>query len=206
MVNKRIDCLTPNRFLLLAALLLNGCASHTPMAFYMLDAEAEAGQAESASALPQNLAVGLGPVHLPEYLNRPQIVVEISENQYRLDEHNRWAERLDENIARTLSRQLAARLGLAYIIRYPWPYRQPMDYQIGMDILLFHQGADGYSHLQTQWQIRRQEQNLLSRQFTCSLPAGDNVNDRVKVQSVCVARLGLEIENGLRELVLKAGN
>jgi uncharacterized lipoprotein YmbA len=181
-------------------LLLTACAS-PPIEFYMLDATGEADKPGFDSRLPQGLIIGVGPVHLPEYLNRPQLVIETAENQYRLDERHRWAERLDENVARSLFQQLSAGLVGVQMLRYPWSYRQIIDYQISVDILAFHQAADGFSHLQAQWRIRQQEQNVLVRSFNCKLPADvDNPSDIVKVQSVCLFRLGVEIEAGLAEL------
>ena len=139
-------------------------------------------------------------MHLPEYLDRPQIVTEVSENQYQLDERHRWAERLDENIGRTLSQFLADRLGVEQIVRFPWPQKQTIDYQVLITVLELHQAADGNSKLLAQWQIRHKEQTALIKRFDCSLPAAIAVESIVKAQSTCLGRLGGEIETGLRQL------
>jgi uncharacterized lipoprotein YmbA len=186
-------------FFLVFALLLNGCAGNTPMQFYMLNAD---DPSSDASNLPfdKHLVVGLGPIHLPDYLNRPQIVVEVSKNQYNLDEHHRWAERLDQNIGRALARSLAGRLGVEQIVRHPWSQKQHIDYQVGIDILAFHQSADGQSRLQAQWQIKNQEQLLRSKQFDCSLASTDDPDAIVTAQSACLGRLSMEIVAELRQL------
>jgi uncharacterized lipoprotein YmbA len=167
----------------------------------MLNAETGSSAPPVVKEFDKNLLVGLGPIHLPDYLNRPQIVVEISENQYRLDEQHRWAERLDQNIDRTLAKFLADRLGIAQIIRYPWAQRQAIDYQISIDILEFHQTADGFSRLVAQWQIKHREQTPVSKRFDCSIAAKAEPEAIVKAQSACLGQLGAEIETGLRQLV-----
>ena len=144
--------------------------------------------------------MGLGPLRFPDYLDRPQLVMEVSPNQYRLDEHQRWAERLEQNSSRVLAQFLAERLGVDQIIRYPWAQRQHVDYQVQVDVLQFHQSADGYSRLQALWQIRRQDQTLLSRHFNCRLAAEAEAAAIVKAQSRCLSELGADIESGLRQV------
>ncbi len=182
-------------------ILAGACSSNAPTKFFMLNAETGMSAPVALPAIDKSLLVGLGPIHLPDYLNRPQIVVEISENQYRLDEQHRWAERLDQNIDRTLAKFLADRLGIAQIIRYPWAQRQAIDYQISIDILEFHQTADGFSRLAAQWQIKRREEAPVSKRFDCSIAAKEEPEAIVKAQSACLGQLGREIETGLRQFL-----
>ncbi|MGZ5000999.1 MAG: PqiC family protein [Methylomonas sp.] len=188
----------------LSVLLLSGCVSDSSLQFYMLSAEGD--QADKQQALPVNkgLVVGLGPIHLPEYLDRPQIVVETSKNQFRLDEHHRWAERLDQNMGRVLAQLLAGQAGVEQVVRFPWAQKQAMDYQVSIDVLQLHQGADGVSRLQAQWQIKNQDRPPFSRRFDCSVPAKDEADAIVKAQSQCLGRLGMEIVTGLRQLTSEA--
>ncbi|MFM8342058.1 MAG: membrane integrity-associated transporter subunit PqiC, partial [Methylomonas sp.] len=142
------------------ALLLSACGGNLPMRFYML--EAPLTQASQPGVLDKNTVIGLGPIHLPEYLDRPQMVVAIGDNQYQFDEKNRWAERLDQNLSRVLAQQLAADLGVEQVVRHPWAPRQTIDYQITLDVLTFHQTASGDNRLSAQWQVKQQEQTVLT--------------------------------------------
>ncbi|MGD0958451.1 MAG: PqiC family protein [Methylomonas sp.] len=183
----------------LLALPLAACSSAPPTRLYMLNAETVAATDGGRDFNPK-LLVGLGPIHLPDYLNRPQIVIAESENRYRLDEHDRWAEQLGDNIGRALAQFLANRLPAEQVLRYPWPQRQLIDYQISIDIFQFHQTADKSSRLQAQWRINHREQTLVSRQFACEQAARDQAEDIVQAQSICLGRLGQEIESELRRL------
>lgn len=187
--------------LLICALLLGGCSAPAPVALFMLKADAEQQAATGAKPIDSRLLVGLGPVHLPEYLNRLQLVREVGSHQYLLDEQHRWAEHLDQNIGRALAQQLAGLLGAEQIALHPWPPKPAVDYQIGIDILEFHQGPDGVNRLQAQWQIRHQEQIQLSKRFQCAMPSSAEAEDIVSAQSRCLGRLGLELDAGLRQLL-----
>lgn len=186
---------------LLFSLLLSACASKQTTQFYMLNAKPANEANTVVPEFNRNLQIGLGPIHLPEYLNRPQLVVEVSENQYQLDDQHRWAEGLDQNISRSLTQLLTTRLGVEQIRRYPWATRQAPDYQISIDILQFHQLADGNNRLQAQWTLKHQDQVVMAKQFECSIASPVAADAMVKAQSLCLSRLGLEIESGLRDWV-----
>jgi len=206
MVNKRVLSVLRGRWLVLIMLswLAGGC-SNTPMKFYMLSTGTQQAANPDGLAFDPHLLLGLGPIHVPDYLDRPQLIVEVAKNQYQLDEHHRWAERLDQNIRRVLAQFLVAQLGVEQVVHYPWSQRQAPDYQINLDILELHQSADGYSRLQAQWQIKHQEQTVLGKHFSCSLAAGADVEAIVNAQSNCLGQLAVEIASGLRQVVNTGG-
>ena len=181
------------------ALLLNACGGNSTLRFYML--EPVLAKSNSESVVNKNTLIGLGPIRLPEYLDRPQMVVAIADNQYQFDEHNRWAERLDQNLSRVLAQQLAADLGVEQVVRHPWAQRQLIDYQITVDVLSFHQTVSGDNRLSAQWQLKQQEQTLLSKRFECLINAdASQTATMVKAQSQCVGQLGQAMVAALRSL------
>ena len=102
-------------------LLLSGCMRNSgPVQFYMLNADSGVADTVRVSAAGQGPVIGLGPIRIPEYLNRPQMIVAIADNQYRLFEDHRWAERLDQNISLALFKALPRQLGTDRIVRFPW--------------------------------------------------------------------------------------
>jgi uncharacterized lipoprotein YmbA len=194
-------------FILVPALLLSGCIRNdAPMQFYMLNTGA-ASKAEIKPFTPaRETVVGLGPIRIPEYLNRPQMVTAVTENQYRLDDRHRWAERLDQNISRALLQSLSAQLGAVRIVRHPWAERQNIDYQASIDILELHRDADGQSRFTAQWAVKNRDRTLIDRRFDCALPVPQNDYDAlVKAQSECLKRLGADIAGTLRQLIVAGG-
>jgi uncharacterized protein len=182
--------------------LLSGCIRDSrPMHFYMLNADSGVADTVRISAAGQGSVIGLGPVRIPEYLNRPQMIVAIADNQYRLFEDHRWAEPLDQNISLALFKALPRRLGTDRIVRFPWSQRQVIDYQVGIDILEFNVDASGQSRLIAQWFIKRKNLPTIDKRSTYQFPASttDHVV-MVKAQSQCLTMLGQEIADTLRKL------
>jgi uncharacterized protein len=184
-------------------LLLSGCMRDSrPVQFYMLDADYGVADAVRTYTASQGPVIGLGPIRIPEYLNRPQMIVAIADNQYRLSEDNRWAEPLDQNISLALFKALPLQLGTDRIVRFPWSQRQVIDYQVGIDILEFNVDAKGQSTLIAQWFVKRKDQPTIDRRSVYRFPASStDYAVMVKAQSQCLTKLGLEISETLRQLM-----
>jgi hypothetical protein len=173
-----------------------------PVQFYMLDADSGVADTVRVPAASQGPVIGLGPIRIPDYLNRPQMIIAIADNQYRLFEDHRWAERLDQNISLALFKALPRQLGTDRIVRFPWSSRQVVDYQVGIDILEFNVDASGQSRLIAQWFIKRKELPAIDKRSVYQFPA--STTDQavmVKAQSQCLTKLGQEISATLRQLM-----
>ena len=190
-------------------LLLSGCMRNSrPVQFYMLNADSGVADTVRVSAAGQGPVIGLGPIRIPEYLNRPQMIVAIADNQYRLSEDHRWAERLDQNISLALFKALPRQLGTDRIVRFPWSQRQVIDYQVGIDILEFNVDASGQSRLIAQWFVKRKDKPTIDKRSIYQFPASTTDHAvMVKAQSQCLTKLGQEISETLRQLMaLDAAN
>jgi hypothetical protein len=146
--------------LLTIALLMAGCARTSPVTYYQLSA-IDAGRPAAAASTIGDLVIGIGPVRLPELLDRPQIVIRTGSNRLQLAEGRRWAESLSENITRVLRENLAARLATERIVYYPWSRAAAVDYQIVIEILRFE--GEGYdeAHLEAIWSIQGRNGKIL---------------------------------------------
>jgi uncharacterized lipoprotein YmbA len=92
---------------LVLALALSGCSfgKSPPSHFYVLNAQ------EDAPPQPADHALVLRITHigLPRYLDRFEIVTRSGSNELKLADFHRWAEPLEEGIARVLAENLAVR-------------------------------------------------------------------------------------------------
>lgn len=120
--------------------------------FYILTPQTPTGQVSAASA-GAGMSIGLGPVTIPDYLDRPAIVTRIGSNELRLSENNRWGEPLKQGFANVLSRDLAMRLGAAQVHRFPWYNSSSIDYQVKVAVHHFETDASGRSELIAHWTI-----------------------------------------------------
>ena len=191
---------------IILVLILSGCTRDSkPVQFYRLNADPGVAGSTMISVSANKPLIGLGPIRIPEYLNRPQIIVAITENQYRLSEDHRWAERLDQNISLALFKALPGQLGTDRIVRYPWPQRQVVDYQVGIDILEFNVDAGGQSRLIAQWFVKRKDNPTIDKRSVYQFPASTTDHEvMVKAQSQCLSKLGQEISKTLRQLMASA--
>jgi uncharacterized lipoprotein YmbA len=134
---------------ILLPLLSWGCTNAQPTRFYVLSTIAD----QAAVAPGGGVAVGVGPVNLPQYLNRPQIVTRLGDNRLAVADFDQWGGELDDNFIRALAANLSSLLRTDRVSLFPWKDGVPIDYQVTVDVLNFEQNADGTSVLSASWSI-----------------------------------------------------
>lgn len=142
------------------ALMLAGCARTAPVSYYQLSA-LEVARNASATAEAGTMVLGIGPVRLPEYLARPQLLTRLTPNRLQLAESHRWAEPLSENIPRVVGENLAALLRTDRILLHPWPASRTADYQLLVEVLHFENEGDGAARLVALWSVKGKEGGLV---------------------------------------------
>jgi uncharacterized lipoprotein YmbA len=126
---------------------LVGCATTTPSRFYTLTPMK--GSDASAGVIPveERAILALGPVRLPEYLDRPQIATRSEGNEVRLHETERWAGSLQEDVSRVLCENLSMLLAGKRIAVVRWTSAMqtmaPFRNRLAVEILRFEGPAGG---------------------------------------------------------------
>lgn len=114
---------------LFMALALGGCSTRSPSAnFYLLENEF------SDAAKTGNLRVGLGPVSVADYLQKPQIAIRTNSSQIIFSEFDRWASDLRGLIISSLQHDLATELNTSNVFEYPWRKSDQVEFLIQLDI------------------------------------------------------------------------
>jgi len=140
----------------LALLGVAGCSikSETaPSRFYMLrplPADAAGLEARSAEAGP---ALALGPVNVPAYLDRPQIVTRAPGTEVKLSEFERWAEPLEDNVAAVLADNLAKLVPTERVSAYPDRLQLDVDLRVAVDVIRFDGVLGGDVVLEVRWSL-----------------------------------------------------
>ncbi len=175
---------------------LAGCARTPPAQYYLLRAPeaTTAGRADGPR-------IGLGPVRLPEYLDRPQIVSWASATRLELSNSHRWAEPLQQSVARALLAQLAQALPDAQLVPFPWRGAQSPPRQVAVDVQRFERAADGTLHLDARWTVQTAD-GAAPQVFdsAIALPvtgAADDYDALVAVASQAVGALARDIAQRL---------
>jgi uncharacterized lipoprotein YmbA len=117
---------------------LGSCSSSPVASFYTLSVVAARDEAPAV----HGIAVVVGPVTVPELVDRPQFVDRVSENEVRIDEFARWADSPKSQIPRVIASELAVLLPGARVSVYPADPDSAAAYRVRVDIQRFD-GAPG---------------------------------------------------------------
>ena len=130
------------------AVLATGCASTPPSRFYTLSA------ASRPAATSSKISVAVGP-SVPAVVDRPQIVVDIGPNQVRLEEFNRWAAPLQNNIARVVADNLVLMLGTPRVTLAAQSLSADADYRAAIEVQSFQSAPGEAAIVDAVWTVRR---------------------------------------------------
>ncbi len=130
-----------------------GCGTSQPSHFYLLRAMSPSSVSGLSETKPSSLSFGLGPVTIPKYLDRPQIVTQSGAHEVELAEFHKWAEPLSGNVSHVLAENLSVLLSTDRIQQYPWPGSTSLDCQISVDVLQFDGILGGEAALAARWSL-----------------------------------------------------
>lgn len=174
--------------LLILPFLFISCASSVK-SYYTLKAD---GPAPAGGGM----AVGVGPVLVAEYIDRPQLVVAESEHQLVVADSHRWAGDLPSAVARVTAANLGRLWGTGNVRTYPWRDEDGMRRQVVIDVRQFHGEADGHAVLEAGWRVYALPERKLvaSRTFTGrEVLKADGYEAMVAAESRLLSRLAHEI-------------
>ena len=139
--------------LCLAMVLLVGCSRSPRVTYYTLNATA----APESAALQTLESVVIGPVTLPDLLDRPQFVVTVNANRVDILEMHRWAAPLKSEIPRIIADDLALLLKPARVLTYPQNSGPDAVIRVQIDIQRFEMTEGRGGTVDLLWSIRRSE-------------------------------------------------
>ncbi|MDI9569174.1 MAG: PqiC family protein [Pseudomonadota bacterium] len=129
------------------AALIGACASVAPQLYALSPVAASSGEAS-------DLAVTVGPVSVPEAVDRPQLVSIMAPHKLRIDEFNRWASPLKNDIPRVVAENLAALLGSPYVSVFPQSVAVAPSYRVVIDVARFDYAPGVEVRLGALWSVR----------------------------------------------------
>lgn len=130
---------------------LAGCGSSPKERFYTLstgtapDLRADAGAAYT---------VAIGPVAVPDIVDRPQFVLRTGANEVMVAEQARWAEPLKNEIPRVVADNLAQLLTGARVFAYPQDATLGANYRVTIDVQRFDSKLGDAVSIEALWTIR----------------------------------------------------
>lgn len=185
------------RFLVVCAglALAVGCAS-PPSRFYTLSSA-------TATAPPASgPAIVVGPVSIPAVVDRPEMVVTIGDNEVWLDEFNRWAAPLADNISIAVAENLIAILPTPRVALLAQTAAFDADFSVAVEVQRFESIPGTSALVDALWRVRRVKDGASASGRST---VRENVADRgydalAAAHSRAVARLSQDIADAIRKL------
>lgn len=179
--------------------ILAGCGRTAPSRFYVLEPRIQSGDVLPAQ-MSDEVTIGIGPVSLPEYLDRPQIVTRAGGNRLEMAEFDRWAEPLTTDFTRVLADNITKLLSTQDIVFHPWPASANVDFKVRVEVLMFETNSQGTAALDARWTLTDSDGGKTIRRSRFEQPIeGEGYEAIVSSQSELLARLSREIAERIAE-------
>lgn len=137
----------------LAAAIIAGCGNPPKEYFYTLTGGAPA-TVGVVSNTPAAYRVAIGPVTLPELVDRPQLVVHTSAQEVAILEQHRWAEPLKSAIPRVIAADLVEQLG-ASASAFPQADGSDANFAVRLDIARLDAELGSAVTIEALWSVHR---------------------------------------------------
>jgi len=179
---------TSRRFTLAVALCfaLGACGSSPTERFFTLSAP--------TVPMPQaaDYVVVVGPITIPEIVDRPQIVLRTGSEQVEIAEQARWAAPLKSEIPRVIADELTRLLKGARTVTSTERTNGTPDYRVIIDIPRFESSLRDGATLQASWTVQAPDGSQ-SGQSVVNEPARGNYDSLVAAHRQALARLSRDI-------------
>jgi len=165
------------RALLLGVILVwgGGCLGgvSAPTRFYTLVPMAGPPTEAIPISAERGPAIGVGPVTLPGYLDRREIVTRRGRDEIELGEFDHWSEQLKDGATRVLAENLVVLLRTERVVLLSRQGSHPVQYQIAVDVARFEGAVGAAVTLEARWRILgRDGKELALRRSTVTEVAG----------------------------------
>jgi uncharacterized lipoprotein YmbA len=158
----------------------------------------------AGAAAGRAISVAVGPVVVPPYLRRREIVTRVGENELRASDTHRWGEELGPGLARVVAENLAAQIPDLRASAFAQRGGGAADYRVSIEVERFEAMPDGSVALEVRWELMRANTASPLAVRSASFAeesAGANSAAVVGAMSRAAARLSQEIARTLEENV-----
>ncbi len=149
---------------------------------------------------PSGLAVGIGPLMLPTYVDRAELVFQSGPNKFEVPAKIRWAGSLQDNFGQVLAADIGRHLGSGNIVANPAPGDTRFRYRVSVLVLQFHAISGQEAILEATWRVETPDTRQVLRSgggFYHSRISGDGYPPVVAAESDLVEQLAAGISRTL---------
>lgn len=184
---------------ILVAAVLAACGNSPKTSFYTLDADTSPAS-NKPDARPYGVVVG--PVTLPDMVDRPQLVVRVSATQVTVLDNHRWAEPLKSVIPRIIAADLSRLLGVSRVLLYPQSSGAQPEYRVRVDVRRFESDPGKGVTLEAYWSVQpTAESESRGGRSVVHVPVGEAGYDALAAaHSRAMGRLSEELAEVIRSI------
>jgi uncharacterized lipoprotein YmbA len=175
-------------FVLLA--FIAGCGTSPPARFFTLAADPATALSSAGVNAP---SIIIGPVSVPEVVDRPQLVLRTSPTSVEIAELARWAAPLKSEIPRVIASQLASLLPKARVTTSPQRAVEIPDYRVQVDVQRFESTLAGSAVIEAAWIVRPREGKGIAGRSVATEPAGVGYDGLVAAHSRALGAITRDI-------------
>ncbi len=190
----------PRGVLIASLIALAACATPAQTRYYTLSA-ASPPSATAASAAAE-YRVAIGPVKVPEALDRIQIVLRVAPDRYAISDTDGWLTPLKREIPRVIAQEVGQRLPAAQVAAHVQYGGQEADYRVLIDVLRFESAPGESATLEAAWSVRGRAGERLREARSVFVEAvnAPGVAPLVAAHERALAALGREIAAAVQPL------
>ena len=183
--------------------MISACGSSPPARYFALNPiDAEYHQDPDDAVI-----LGLGPLRIPDYLNRSQIVTRDLEAEMQVYEFSRWTEPLSIALPRIVATDIDNLLDQVVVIMYPYDaqVRSYVSYRLIGDINRFEADQSGLALLDVQWGIVDADGKMVvpvrRNRYQAQAAPGDDLNNVVGAMNDALSQFSRDVASKI-EIVL----
>jgi len=153
-------------------------------------------------ALGTGLTIGLGEIHLPDYLDRREMVTRVDANRLNIAANDLWAEPLNAAVRSVLNENLAQLLGRVRMVNYPWYSSTHVDYAVAINASNFQCDTRGQCLLDAQWNISNQAGQMVRQGHSALTVAADS--DAASAQAAALSQALGQMSRQIADALVQA--
>jgi uncharacterized protein len=183
--------------------LLTACSTTPGVRYYTLNPFSEMQPDSSQAVSGDTLAIGVGPVELPKFLDRPQIVTRKSQHRVEVSEFHRWAGSFSEDFLRVLARNISMLLPADRVATHPWTDPFSPVYRIPLTVEQFDGRFGGNVVLNVTWSVWNQKDTnepVMKNTRIREPVSAENYDALVAAQSRAIGTLSRAIVNEIERV------
>jgi uncharacterized lipoprotein YmbA len=168
-----------------------GCSTPPQERFFTLESPPASQPAANTGA--GDFLIVVGPITVPEMVDRPQIVLRTAPGRVEIAEQARWAAPLKSEIPRVVADHLGRLLDGARTAAFAERASGTPDYRVLIDIQRFESVPQQGATIQASWTVRTPSGEPLIGRSIVSEPAGSGYDELVAAHSRALGAISRDI-------------